>query len=331
MVDNNSFRVSVVIPAYNVGKFIARTLDSVLAQTRRADEIIVVDDGSTDETSEVVARYGDKVKYIRQENAGVGAARNTAIKAAQHQWIAFLDGDDEWLPEKLQRQMELLGRNPHLDWTTGNFYRCLCMENRRGPDISSAKAARVLQGRDYLENYFTGYMKGLGGWTGTMLIRKNVLEEAGLFRIGLNRADDLDMWWRIAYRWPQIGYTAQPLAIYHMQIPDSLSQGYPPAEIYCDLIKRHLQFAAEAGRLENFQIFAAYILRRWLRSMLFQARTGDIRNMVRQFNNLLPCHYQAVMYLLTVFPRATRGSCHLISRLVQRFKLRNRIVRRPGK
>ncbi|MHC5190567.1 MAG: glycosyltransferase family 2 protein, partial [Planctomycetota bacterium] len=83
-------KISVVIPAYNAEKHIARAIDSVLAQTRPADEIIVVDDGSTDATAEVVRSYGEKVIFIQQENAGVSVARNAGIEAASGDWIAFL-------------------------------------------------------------------------------------------------------------------------------------------------------------------------------------------------------------------------------------------------
>jgi len=319
----------VVIPAYNVGKFIARTLDSVLAQTRPADEIIVVDDGSTDETGEVVARYGQKIRYIRQENAGASTARNTGIKAAQNEWIAFLDGDDEWLPEKLQLQIELLQRNPQLFWTTGNFYRCLCDEDRRGTDITAARATRLMAGQDYLENYFPAYMIGLGGWTGTMIIKRDALHKVGLFRPQQKRANDLDMWWRIAHRWPRIGYLPQPLAIYHMGTPVSISQGFFPTELYCDLIARHQHLAAEQGHPDIFRNFAAWILRRWIRSMLFQARAEDVRSTISRFNELLPAWYKLWMRILTAFPGTTATGCHLISRMIQKFKLRKRIARRP--
>ena len=84
-----SMTVSVVIPAYNAGKYIARAIDSVLAQTRQPDEIIVVDDGSTDDTAQIVAGFGSKVQLIRQDNAGAGVACNTGIEAATGEWIAF--------------------------------------------------------------------------------------------------------------------------------------------------------------------------------------------------------------------------------------------------
>lgn len=330
--DNNSvFTVSVVIPAYDAGEHIGRAIDSVLGQTYPAEEIIVVDDGSTDNTAEVVKGYGSKVTYIYQQNAGASAARNAGIKQATCEWIAFLDGDDEWLNGHLQTQTELLQRNPDLAWSTANYYRCLCGENRRGADIAPAKAKGMLGGKDFFDDYFTAYIVGAGGCSDTMVIRRSVLMEAGLFRQEQVRANDLDMWWRLACRHPKIGYVAVPSAIYHMGAPDSVSQGYFPAELYCELVSRHRLLAAEYGRCDVFDRFASTILRRWMRAMLFDARGGDIREMMDDFEDLLPAYYKMIMRLLTAFPKTTAGGCHLISAIVRGLNLRRQVVRRPVK
>jgi glycosyltransferase involved in cell wall biosynthesis len=104
--------VSVVIPAYNASAFIAETVESALGQTHTRLEIIVVDDGSTDDTEESIQPYLARVRYIRQRNAGEGAARNTGLRAATGDYIAFLDADDLWLPEKLEVQLEMAARHP---------------------------------------------------------------------------------------------------------------------------------------------------------------------------------------------------------------------------
>ncbi|AFZ15633.1 glycosyl transferase family 2 (plasmid) [Crinalium epipsammum PCC 9333] len=108
--------VSVVIPAYNCAKFLPETLDSVFAQTYRPIEVIVVDDGSTDHTVEIVRAYPD-VCYFYQENQGVSVARNVAIAAAQGEFIAFLDGDDIWKPDKLSIQITYMLDNPNVGIT----------------------------------------------------------------------------------------------------------------------------------------------------------------------------------------------------------------------
>ena len=104
--------ISVVIPTHNRAVLLRRALDSVLVQSNPANEIIVVDDGSTDDTADIVARDYAAVRYLYQENRGVSAARNAGIRASQYRWIALLDSDDEWLPPKLTRQIELVRQTP---------------------------------------------------------------------------------------------------------------------------------------------------------------------------------------------------------------------------
>src|SRR3954470_18053198 len=104
--------VSTVIPTYNYGHFVQGAIDSVLSQTHRDIECIVVDDGSTDDTQAVLARYGDKIRTIRNQNSGPSAARNSALRIARGECVAFLDGDDEWKPDKISKQIAVLERSP---------------------------------------------------------------------------------------------------------------------------------------------------------------------------------------------------------------------------
>ena len=104
-------KVSVIIPNYNYARFIGEAIESVLAQTYQPLEIIVVDDASTDDSIKVIESFGDKVKLIRQENGGVGKARNTGARNAGGDFLAFLDADDIWLPEKIEKQIKLFQSN----------------------------------------------------------------------------------------------------------------------------------------------------------------------------------------------------------------------------
>jgi glycosyltransferase involved in cell wall biosynthesis len=112
------FSVSVVIPTYNRCDTVSRAIESVLAQTRPADEIIVVDDGSTDESASLLkGRFGSEISYVHQENAGCPAARNRGIAMARGEWVALLDSDDTWLPSKLQVQLAVHETHPELGWS----------------------------------------------------------------------------------------------------------------------------------------------------------------------------------------------------------------------
>jgi len=324
-----SFSVSVVIPAYNIEKYIVRAIDSALKQTRPADEIIVIDDGSTDGTAGLIKQYGSKVRYIYQENAGLSAARNTGIKAAQNTWIAFLDGDDEWRENLLERQIALLKRNPHLLWSCSNYIRCLCDEDRQAPDRSPADLQKQLTGREFFDNYFTFVLRNQTVHPDTVIVKKEVFATAGMFLEGLRRAEDMDMWFRIAFHWEQFGFISEPLAIYHLDRPGCLSKQFTPAKLYCDLIERQMQYAAKLDKLDSFKPCAAKLLRGWMRSMLFEARGSDIRQMMKQFDRLLPGWYKLLMGFLTTFPRATAGGCHSISRIVRALRLRKQLVRKP--
>jgi len=323
------YSVGVVIPAYNAEKFVARAIESVLSQTRRADEIIVVDDGSTDSTAAEVGKFGPRIRFVRQENGGASAARNAGIEAATSEWIAFLDADDEWLPEKLQLQIEHLKGNPVLMWTTANFYRCLCDENRRGCNVNPKLAAKALGGKEYFDDFFRTSLPHGCGWTGTMLIQKEVLQEVGMFRLGQLMANDLDMWFRIAYRWPVIGFISRPLAIYHMTVPQSISQKYKQFEITRDLIKRHLKLAAEYSRLDAFKPCMSRMVTSWIRRLLFENRPGHIRELMAEFDELLTRSFKIIIRLLLIFPRATAVTCHMISRVVRALHLRRQVMRQP--
>ena len=327
--DNNAYTVSVVIPAYNSGSHLTRAVDSVLSQTHKPDEIIIVDDGSSDDTADIAKGYETKVTYIYQNNAGASAARNKGIQSASSKWIAFLDADDQWLPENLDLQIQLLKRNPHLAWSTANYIRCLCNENRTAVDLDADKCLRLLDGKEYFDSYFAALITGVTGNTDTMIIKRDVLIDAGMFRVGQKRFNDMDTWWRIAYREPKIGFVCRPMAIYHLNIEDSISQKNRSADIYRDLIRRHIKLADEHNKLDEFRLCAAHVLQGWIRSMLFDGRKDDIRSLINEFDELfMPC-YKIFIKILTAFPKTTALCCHTISRIVRTLRLRRHLVRKP--
>ena len=185
--------VSVVIPAYCAEKFIIRAIESVLSQTVLPREIIIVDDGSTDHTLSVLNTYTEKSTNVRilvlsQSNKGPGAARNLGLSHSQSKYIAFLDSDDEWLPNKLQISIQRLEQEDY-DLIAHNVIM-VKEKNQTRNDI----AARYKKAKDSL--FFGLYCKGFIG-TSTVVTRLSVIREAGFFDETLWAGQDFDLWLKI--------------------------------------------------------------------------------------------------------------------------------------
>jgi len=302
----NKIAISAVIPVYNGERYIARAIDSVLRQTYPAEEIIVVDDGSRDGTESVVRGYGEKVLYIRQEQGGASAARNAGIRAARGEWIAFLDADDIWLEERLARQAEVLEKEPQLGWVTGNFITEYLREKREPREhFETHKAEKLLGGRVYWENYFEAFVMGAAGWTGTMLIRRDVLERAGMFRTGQVSSNDLDMWWRIAFIEPRIGYVITPIAVYHFGVKDSITQRHTQGAIISELLLRYVPYAKQAGQEISYKKCLCHSAKYWIPKFLSQGLIKDTKIMIDNLGRYVPIGYRIVIQGLCVWPWLT--------------------------
>lgn len=184
--------VSVIIPAYNAGRIVGRAIESALAQTAPPFEIIVVDDGSSDDTAAVAEKYAGKVRVLRQANAGPAAARNRGARAAAGEWLGFLDSDDAWFPTKLERQLAHVG-SPRVGLVC-------CLTN------GSVSADRITLQSLWEYNYI-----GMSG----VLVRRAAFEDVGGFDDdpGLISAEDYNLWLRIAMRW-EIAMVPENLFVY---------------------------------------------------------------------------------------------------------------------
>jgi glycosyltransferase involved in cell wall biosynthesis len=182
---------SVVIPAYNAAWCVGKAVDSVLAQRGCDFEVIVVDDGSTDDTAAVLARFGDAIRVVRQRNQGLSAARNAGIRAARGEFVAFLDADDWWLPGKLAPQLALLRGRPEVGF-------CSCAARVEDPEgrLLNLWPAPRWQG-PFLVHLF-GSAADVAGSGSAVVARRTLFDRVGGFDESLRSLEDIDMWMRLA-------------------------------------------------------------------------------------------------------------------------------------
>src|SRR6266545_6495779 len=183
--------VSVVTPAYNVAWCIARAIDSVLAQDFRARELIIVNDGSTDDTRAVLEAYGDAITVIHQDNRGMSAARNVGIKNAHGTYVAFLDADDWWLPGKLSRQVELMQSRPEIGF-------CSTSARVEDGDGRLLNHWRCPNGSTEILATLFAQNAAIAGGCSAVIVRKKLFDRVGLFDETLGGFEDPDLWMRLA-------------------------------------------------------------------------------------------------------------------------------------
>ena len=215
MVDpsgTDNFSVSVIIPTFNRIEFLFHALDSVFSQSYAATEVIVVDDGSTDHTVEKLSPAYPSVRFLRQENQGVSAARNLGVIKAENPWIALLDSDDRWAPEKLDRQINHLSQNPSLRAVhTGEKWI------RNGKEINIP--ASLDKTKDGL---WERSLEKCIICPSSVLLHQSVFEKIGTFDPSLAICEDYDFWLRLLLT-HEIGLIEEPLVHKYGGHPDQLS------------------------------------------------------------------------------------------------------------
>jgi glycosyltransferase involved in cell wall biosynthesis len=190
--------VSVVIPTYNSAQLVGEALKSVIHQTYSHHEIIVVDDGSTDNTKDVLRLFGDRIQYIHQENLGPSAARNAGIRAAEGEYICFLDADDLWLPTKLEVQVSFMERrediglvfSDHEEFdSTGVVLESFLAAKSFYSEIISSEPIKDAFIKLAMENFIS---------TPTVMVRSQCFKKTGLFDETLKSVEDRDLWFRMS-------------------------------------------------------------------------------------------------------------------------------------
>jgi glycosyltransferase involved in cell wall biosynthesis len=200
--------ISVVIPAYNSGPLLAETLRSVLAQTLQPDEVLVIDDGSTDGTADVAESFGPPVRVFRRANARQGASRNFGVEQATSEWIAFVDHDDLWVPEKLERQMQALSANPKAD---------LCYTARAHFDQDRGKGRwQLIIPVPPAAGIRKALFRNTTFLPSSVVIRRSTFLAAGGFNTSFRIVEDWDLWLRLLNAGVQFAACQEPLMLYRV-------------------------------------------------------------------------------------------------------------------
>ncbi len=258
-------KVSIVIPAYNVGEYLAETLDSILGQTYQNFEVFVIDDGSSDNTSAIATHYAhqdDRIHFIQQENRGVSAARNLGIDYATGDLVAFLDGDDYWYPMKLAMHVEAFARSPKLGVSFGRveFVDRKRRSIGRCGEFSQSKLTAIQASDLYYEN--------LTITASNLVIRRSALQDWGGFDGRLHGPEDQEICLRMLIKGWEIEGIDQVMMQYRI-IANSLSSNLQDMERewyhLTQIIQSYAPELIQAHSQRAHAYFLRYLARRSIR------------------------------------------------------------------
>jgi len=308
--DLGNIRFSVVIPAHDAERYVKCALNSVLAQSYCPAEVIVVDDGSSDNTRAKVRQFEDRVKYIHQDNAGPSHARNTGIRAATGDFIAFLDADDEWLPTHLEKAAEVLSRFPQLCW-----YSCAYTRKPRNSKIGRIlRFNNKLTNGSIIENYFraAALSRRCNIHTNTVIARRSLLLSLGGFKEGMHRGEDRLMWFRLGLREPRLGYSDNVGAAYYQVTGSATSKD--DLRDSCDFISSIVSALKEdtAVRLSQSCIpFLNQLIYREIHSLYHKRDRNSLRRLRDEYGEYMIPRNVRLIQLGLSFPNAMKAKAIL--------------------
>lgn len=222
--------ISIVIPARNAEATLDRALQSVLAQEQLPDEVIVVDNGSSDRTQEIARSHGGRIRCVIPPPpfGGPSSSRNFGIQCATGEWVAILDADDEWFPNRLLEQLKIVKDHPEVAWLAGDYESLVPHRGPKQLGLSRFMPNQACVIDDALVLMATpNRWSGDTIWTGTVLVRRDALNAVTVgqnwFDPNQTTSHDLDLWLRLAMRFPRIGYVSKPIARYVQLRPDTMT------------------------------------------------------------------------------------------------------------
>jgi glycosyltransferase involved in cell wall biosynthesis len=231
--------MSIVIPLYNKARHIYDTIQSVLEQSHQDFEVIVVDDGSTDGGGEIVSQINDpRIRLIQQKNGGVSKARNTGIENASHELIAFLDGDDTWLPNHLETLHRMAMNFPEAGIYATSYVI------KKGQEQSSLNFQGIPENdwEGIIPDYFKSMALGHNiTWSSAIAVKKIVFNTVGMFPVGVRMGEDLDMWFRIALKYP-VCFSSEVSAIYEWDTDNRACSTYKISDLHSPILTSWMDY-----------------------------------------------------------------------------------------
>lgn len=277
-------KVSVIIPTYNRADFLTEAVDSVLNQTWRDFEIIVVDDGSTDGTRDVVGRYGDRIKYFHKQNKGPSSARNFGTSKAHGNFLAFLDSDDIWEPNKLDIQMNFLQSHPEIKLISCGSY---IMGNSR-------KRKFHIRGDLSGDLFLTLYQRSFIN-TSSVVLTQDCFFQVGPFDETIQTAEDYDLWLKVARHFP-MAYLDTPLVGIRKH-PDKLSKNkIELRKNAIQVLQTHFDPERVPARIYRRRLSDLYVYLG--RGYLKIGDSGAARASFRHSMGLMPLRFRPIRYFL---------------------------------
>ena len=320
MSDKNKPLVTVIIPVYNNAEYIQHTLESVYDQTYKNHEIIVIDDGSSDESPKILAEQGRRIKLLTQKNEGAAVARNRGLERASGEFIAFLDGDDLWVEDNLERKIRILQHQPSVVGVFSNF--SIFGDNILHEDgifylyplfkrikKSIAEIFQFQQGDTNFEKYYFGNIFDSLFWgnfilTSTCVFRKQEILSLGNFKSKLITQQDYDYFLRIAQKFP-LAYLDK-ICTHYRRHPKQLTDRSNIERIFrtvISILDLYRDFFKERGRLSEFNKRQAENYLNLAKVLTFTGRRHEARKIIRHNIMNSPTHLEYYINLLmTYFP-----------------------------
>jgi len=300
--------VSVVIPLYNKVDLVAKAIESVLNQDFEDFEIVIVDDGSTDGSAQIAQGYAERLDglctYVRQERGGAGAARNRGMRIASGEFIALLDADDLWAPEKLRRQIGFMEAHHDIDWSATNYL--VAKDAQTEPVAALPHEGGGSSDPWRIVDWFSAMAdEEILTQTSGVVLRRSLVERVGEFDESIPSGQDFDYWVRAAEAAPRCGYCAMPCYTYTKNSRYSISSS--ETEKYSAkvaMMLRHIRRSSQVGSPPSFAKLIRVVSESVVRRALADSEPGAARTMLRNFPAGWRTPRHAAYFLLTYLPPA---------------------------